>query len=275
MRRQQGFTLIELAIVLVIITILVGGLAMPLSAQIEARRISETRKTLEEARETVLGYAMSHAVAIACTCNYASGTLDPGASSCPVSACPTTGTATLNLSLTRHYLPCPDQLDDGNAGTANDGDGIEEPRVGGACPQEEGYLPWVTLGTASQDAWGNRLRYAVTPSFSNSTTGISNASFGTKQVCMSSVGGCPVGNVAQAVPVVIISYGPNGWGARNVNNSNLRAPTSADESENTNSNNAFVFRAPSQAAADEFDDLVTWISRSLTLSRVCPSGGCP
>lgn len=60
MKNQQGFTLIELAIVLVIVTILVGGLAMPLSAQIQARRIAETRNTLAEAREALLGYAMTH-----------------------------------------------------------------------------------------------------------------------------------------------------------------------------------------------------------------------
>ena len=42
---QRGFTLIEMAIVLVIVTILIGGLAMPLSAQIQARRIAETSVT--------------------------------------------------------------------------------------------------------------------------------------------------------------------------------------------------------------------------------------
>jgi prepilin-type N-terminal cleavage/methylation domain-containing protein len=36
MKQARGFTLIELAIVLVIMTILIGGLAMPLSAQIQA-----------------------------------------------------------------------------------------------------------------------------------------------------------------------------------------------------------------------------------------------
>ena len=40
MKHIRGFTLIELAIVLVIMTILIGGLAVPLSAQIQARRIA-------------------------------------------------------------------------------------------------------------------------------------------------------------------------------------------------------------------------------------------
>ena len=57
---SRGFTLIEMAIVLIIITILIGGLAVPLSAQIQARRIAETKKTLEEAREAIIGYAMTH-----------------------------------------------------------------------------------------------------------------------------------------------------------------------------------------------------------------------
>ena len=54
MTNSRGFTLIEMAIVLVIITILIGGLAVPLSAQIQARRISETQKTLGEAQRRSL-----------------------------------------------------------------------------------------------------------------------------------------------------------------------------------------------------------------------------
>ena len=45
MKRTRGFTLIELMIVVVIMTILIGGLAMPLSAQIQARRIGEDVRT--------------------------------------------------------------------------------------------------------------------------------------------------------------------------------------------------------------------------------------
>jgi prepilin-type N-terminal cleavage/methylation domain-containing protein len=58
MTAQRGFTLIELAIVLVIITILIGGLAMPLSAQIQARRIAETRADMRAIQDALIGYAM-------------------------------------------------------------------------------------------------------------------------------------------------------------------------------------------------------------------------
>ena len=58
MSRQRGFTLIELAIVLVILTILIGGLAVPLTAQIQARRIAETRADMRAIQDALFGYAM-------------------------------------------------------------------------------------------------------------------------------------------------------------------------------------------------------------------------
>lgn len=291
MTRPRGFTLIEMAIVLVIVTILIGGLAMPLSAQIQARRIAETNRTLEEAREALIGYAMNHATTTTCVCRYAgngffSSTDCPAIASCPTSISPPPGFAT-DATLTiaaRHYFPCPDALDDGNPATTNDGDGIEEARVGGVCPISNGYLPWVTLGAAAQDGWGNRLRYAVTDAFSN-MAGFSSANTGDLQVCNSSAnagaGDCGAhGNVASDVPVVVLSFGPNGWGALNVNGNQLAAPSSANERENANTSTAdkeFVSRTPSTAgdAAGEFDDLVRWISAEQLRGRICPAGGCP
>ena len=121
------------------------------------------------------------------------------------------------------------------------------------------------------------LTRTPTNTYGDSSTGFSNASRGDKQICSAS--GCAVGTVvASNVPVVLVSYGPNGWGARTINNTNLAPPTSPDERENTGLNpNAYVSRPPSQAdaVAGEFDDLVVWISHPLLISRVCPAGGCP
>ena len=55
-----GFTLVELAIVLFIITLLLGGMLTPLSQQIAERQNSDTRHTLEAARLALAGYALSH-----------------------------------------------------------------------------------------------------------------------------------------------------------------------------------------------------------------------
>jgi prepilin-type N-terminal cleavage/methylation domain-containing protein len=225
----RGFTLIELAIVLVIITILIGGLAMPLSAQIQARRVAETRQTMEEAREAIMGFAMTHQIA------------------------------------GRPYLPCPDTV----------GDGIENRDAAGVCTSEEGLFPWVTIGTAGQDAWGNRLRYRVTAAFADGSAGFSSTDVGNLQVCSSS--GCATVDVASNVPVLLVSHGPNGRGARSASGNALADPSGADELENTDADSIFVSHVPAtaDAAGGEFDDLVVWVSDSLLRSRVCPAGGCP
>lgn len=231
MTRARGFTLIELAIVLVIITILIGGLAMPLSAQIQARRIAETNKTLEEAREAIIGYAMTHKV-----------------------------------GGTKPYLPCPD----------TNGDGVEETRVANKCPKRIGFFPWVTLGTGAQDAWGNRLLYSTHTDVTNDDVGIHSAlapTNGWNQVCSSPT--CAA-YIAASVPVVLASFGPNGWGALNVNGNTLASPTGADELENLDEDNRFVSRTPTKPddPSGEFDDLLTWLPYYVLFPRVCPTG-CP
>lgn len=282
MKPSHGFTLIELAIVLVIVTLLIGGLAVPLSAQIQARRVAETNRTLEEAREAIIGYAMSHTVASSCTCAYTAGTLDGPGSTCPVSLCPATAPTALTLPIARHYLPCPDKPDDGNAGTTDDGDGRED-RNGNACASAVGYFPWVTLGTGQQDAWGNRLAYAVSGDLSDKSTGVSRTANGEIQVCSNSGNesdtdcGTPgdPGNepdVAQDIAAVILSHGANGRGALNASRKVLAAPTDNNELENLNADLEFVSRGPS---TDDFDDLVKWLSIGQLKGRVCPPGGCP
>lgn len=56
--RQSGFTLVEIAIVLIIVGLMVGGLLAPLGMQLEQRKIAETQKAMEEAREALVGYAL-------------------------------------------------------------------------------------------------------------------------------------------------------------------------------------------------------------------------
>lgn len=262
MKTQRGFTLIELAIVLVIITILIGGLAVPLSAQIQARRIAETKKTLDEVREAIFGYALSRSILVDHDGN------------------PST------QDKNHTYLPCPDI----------DHDGLEDREPGGECSEDAGNVPWATLGTGAQDAWGNRLHYRITNNSadpgpppvpismygSENGESFSNASVGDGQVCTTSSGGCSTGDMASNVPVVLISYGPNSRGARNVN-IEPSAPTpatpsgtGAGELENLDGDTAYVSRPASDASHSdgEFDDIVVWIPHGLIISRVCGSVGC-
>jgi prepilin-type N-terminal cleavage/methylation domain-containing protein len=246
MTTQRGFTLIEMAIVLVIITILIGGLAVPLSAQIQARRIAETRADMNAIRDALIGYAMSH------TFTHGSGS-------------------------TRHYLPCPDY--------ESPATGVEPTRdASGQCPKTRGTLPWRTLGVKGQDVWGNRYTYAVTRDYANDQKGfVSTPSPSTPDLDVYPDANCNVASVAENVPVVVVSHGPNGRGAQNMSGGtplaaaalpadgherqNLIAPSAVSPCSNTAS---FVSRAPS----DTFDDLVVWLSANELFNRVCLAGGC-
>ncbi|MBY0243100.1 MAG: type II secretion system GspH family protein [Burkholderiaceae bacterium] len=58
--RQRAFSLVEMAIVLVIVGLMVGGLLTPLTVQLEQRRVADTRRMLDDAREALVGYAVRH-----------------------------------------------------------------------------------------------------------------------------------------------------------------------------------------------------------------------
>ena len=57
--RSKGFTLTELAIVMVIMALLIGGMMVPLSAQQDIRNNAETTRQLDEIREALLGFAIT------------------------------------------------------------------------------------------------------------------------------------------------------------------------------------------------------------------------
>jgi prepilin-type N-terminal cleavage/methylation domain-containing protein len=59
-RHQTGFSLIEIAIVLVIVGLMIGGLVTPLTVQLEQRKVAETQKALDDAREALTGFAIRY-----------------------------------------------------------------------------------------------------------------------------------------------------------------------------------------------------------------------
>jgi len=58
-RRESGFSLIELAVVIVITTLLLGSLLIPIATQVDNRRYSETEKQLAHIREALIGFALA------------------------------------------------------------------------------------------------------------------------------------------------------------------------------------------------------------------------
>ena len=238
-RMARGFSLIEVAIAVFVITLLLGGILVPLATQVELRKISETHKALDEIRDALLGFALANG-----------------------------------------YLPCPDKTTSGGAGTENDG---QEDVSLGICVVSEGNLPWVTLGAGISDVWGNRFRFRVYGTFAQRapSTPFNISTLGNPnplQVCTS--GACTISltNSSDGPPAVILSHGKNGFGAMNATtNATNPAAVSTDELENTDGDRIFVSHQQSAAGsgAGEFDDVVTWLSRSVLLNRMVAAGKLP
>lgn len=58
-RRQLGFSFLELAVAMFILTLLLGSILVPLATQVEQRQISETQRTMDQAKDALLGHAIA------------------------------------------------------------------------------------------------------------------------------------------------------------------------------------------------------------------------
>jgi type II secretory pathway pseudopilin PulG len=253
--RRAGFTLIELAVALFVLILLLGSLVVPLTTQVEQRKISDTRKALDEARDALIGFAAAN-----------------GRLPCPASA-------TSNGS--ESFAPG-GSATDGNCSNFFNGF-LPAVALGIAATDSQGY---------AVDGWAltqNRLRYAVSNQTVNGvtnpltrTSGMSSAgltSLGAAQflfVCNSGSGITAGSNCGTAVTLssnamaVLYSVGPNA----------ATGGTSAHEAENPNPNGGsadriFVNRDWSTVSGSEFDDIVTWIGTSPLFNRMIAAGQLP
>jgi prepilin-type N-terminal cleavage/methylation domain-containing protein len=237
LRGSPGFTLIELAIVLFVVTLLLGGVLTPLGQQIAERQASDTRRTMEHARTALIGYALGRREANT-----------PG------------------------YLPCPDMRTPGRAGVANDGQ--EDRHSDGSCAAATGNLPWITLGLAETDAWGNRLGYAVAAEWSrrDRSAVFGPAAASPLQVCHDLRCESPMPAAA-----VLVSHGRNGFGATNAGGGINLAPTAREELGNLGGDGRYYMHPPRAAdrPGGEFDDMVLPVSPDWLRGRLCdPASLC-
>ncbi|MBI2293578.1 MAG: prepilin-type N-terminal cleavage/methylation domain-containing protein [Betaproteobacteria bacterium] len=259
--RARGFTLIELAIALFIITLVLGALLVPLTTQIAQRRISDTQKTLDDIKEALLGFAVSN-TRLPCPASATSNGVESFCTSATPSAC---------------------------------GAELLTPQAHGRCfvqypSTTNGFVPGITLGLAATDAqgyaidaWGTRIRYAVTASASanvsifTSTGGMRTTTLTALApdlvVCASSsvvtATTCGTAQIlTTSAPVVIFSLGLN---------ATTGGGTSADEAANLNGDQVFVSRVRSDpgSAGGEFDDIVTWLSENVLYNRMVAAGQLP
>lgn len=59
-KAKHGFSLVEMAVVLVILGLILSSFLLPLSTQIDQAKTTDARKELAEAREALLGYVAIH-----------------------------------------------------------------------------------------------------------------------------------------------------------------------------------------------------------------------
>jgi prepilin-type N-terminal cleavage/methylation domain-containing protein len=229
----KGFTLLEIAVVLLIIGLVAGGLLGPLTSQINQRKVDDTQRLLEQSSSALLGYASA-----------------------------------------KGYLPCPAVL------VIN---GEEGPRnSSGICSNLQGFLPWVTLGTAKSDSWGRLFRYSVASVFANSINKptLSLSLSPTNTFTIRSASTPSINNLATLVPIVILSHGANGNGATLENGMALGNPSKSNIDEQTNfaNSNIFISRVATEkttAPGGEFDDIVIWIPTSILFNRMVAAGQLP
>lgn len=238
-RQQRGAALLML---LMIAGVLGAFFAMRTlgSASQQITQITDATVALSQAKDALIGYAASH-----------TETGPPA---------------------THAYLPCPDKTTNPGTGTANDG--REDRQAGGSCVVQEGNLPWLTLGLVGADSWANRLRYSVTPAFSNSVVGMQMTSFGTR-----TVNDAAGATLATALPLVVVSHGPNGWGATSSSGAILALPPAANTNERENTDGDAIFvSSPAVAAGGvggEFDDLTAWLTTATLQTRMQQAGKLP
>jgi prepilin-type N-terminal cleavage/methylation domain-containing protein len=248
-KSASGFTLTELAIVLLIVGVLIGGLIMPLSAQMESRNTNDTRRTLSDIHEALLGFASAN-----------------GRLPCPASAASN------------------GQESFAAGGSAANGECADF--YGGFLPAVTlGITPTDQSGFAI-DAWGQRIRYAVYrgPVIGpvdhpfTKTNGIKEATISSISgndllfVCSTSTDIMPTNCGSTAVPltdkapVVFFSTGKNAGSG-----------TGSDELKNMDGNRVFVSHDPTAASDSngEFDDIVTWLSPNILYNRMIAAGRLP
>jgi type II secretory pathway pseudopilin PulG len=257
-RNASGFTLAELAIVTVIVGLLLGGMLSVLSTQIEQRQSTETQKTLELARDALIGYFIAN-----------------GRLPCPaVSASAADTGVEAPLGGSTGVTPC----------TATYSGFYPAVTVGLTPTDANGYL---------LDSYGSRIRYAVTIA----PTGVPNTFTTPNQVKNTGIANITPPSSGSPY-LSVCSTGTTTTGVVNAGAANATCATAAkltdgavavlfslgrnwatggggtDEARNLDNDRVFISHTvePAGAANGEFDDLVTWLSPNVLYNRLIAAG---
>ena len=262
MRHSRGFSLVELAVALAIITLLLAGALIPLAAQIDVRNVGDTRRTMDQIKDAMIGFAQAN-----------------GRLPCPANGGIASGAAGAGTEV-------PSVPAGGNTCTNNFG---VVPWATLGVPETDSwgrrFSYWVSpvfSDAISLNTFGAGCAPVVNPSSSFALCSLGTLTVNTRNE--STHAATAVGSV---LPAVIISHGKNGFGAFTVSGgARLAVPAGTDEAINaTNGSTVFISRTqtprasacndPAGPAFCEFDDVVTMITSNLLIARMVAAGRLP
>lgn len=259
--RSTGFSLIEMAVVLAVVGLLVGGMMVTLSAQVAQHNIDSTQNRLQQAREALIGFAIAN-----------------GRLPCPASATSNGVESPANGGICTNpyngYLPA---VTLGFQPVDNNGYAVDawnnriryavtQTTVPNSCTS---VTTGVTVSTPSSPPFTSQAPNGLTaygvsclPSdlvVCKSATGISGTSCGSNN------------SVTNQDTVVALVY--------SVGSDYASAPGGAgiDEAANLNNDAVFVSHPPAPAGASggEFDDQLAWIPVGVLYGRMTMAGVLP
>lgn len=276
--RSRGFTLAELAVSVVIIGLLLFGAMIPLSTQMEVRDVAETRRTMDQIREAIIGFAQANG-RLPCPANgaLASGVAGAGVELFTSPSCTATAGVIPWVTL-----------------------GVPELDAWG---RRFSYRVVQTFSDAiTQNTWNTlgQIPACNTPIPQPTQSSFALCTLGNLTVNTRTEANHTATPLAVRLPAVIISHGKNGYGAfRPAGLPVVQGPApdvapadgvpdqNVDEASNVSlAATSFISRDPTRAASGcsdpttgppfcEFDDLVLTISAPTLIARMVNGGKLP
>ena len=252
-RASSGFALLEVWIMLVVLAVLLGGLTLPLAAQVQMRRQEELRRQLEDARDALMGFAATQG-RLPCPAIDGGNGLEAFAAGADAS----TGAC---ADFYGGYLPAATL---GLHGV--DGEGFaRDPWAG---PRNR--IRYAVFGAATVNGVANPLtrtdgmRAATLAGLGNASHYIFICSTGRE----ASASGCGPASLqlTRRAAFVIFSLGPT---------ASATPAAGSDEARNLDGDAVFVSREASLAAGSEFDDVLLWVPIHLVTHRLIVAGRLP
>ncbi len=259
MRSQSGFSLLELAIAIVILAAILGSVVVPVATQMQAKKIKETEQLLDDAKEGLIGFALAN-------------------SRLPCPDDPATG------GIGTEDRPAGPPL-----GACNALEGFLPWTVLGVSPTDTWGRLWhyaVVSEFTFPPATPNECTPGGTAAAELDLCDIANI------IVRNGQPGAP-GSIQLTTqsPAAVLSHGPNGWGGTDLSGSTLWPPPAgitvgADEQQNRPGTPTLFILRPYMSNAPatcndagtplcNFDDLVVWLSTPILFNRMVAAGRLP